>query len=136
MDCAEVGQRLVEYHFATLDDDARDALEEHLVACTACLRAYLAFKRATESGASEKPSSATRARLRASVASAFAKPTHAPVRLFARRIPLYQGLAFAAVAAALTLLAPGFVRRLSTPSTGTASKVDTSRPVADSLEIY
>jgi hypothetical protein len=146
MDCAGVRSRLVGYHFAALADDERDAVDAHLLGCGGCLRAYLAFKRATETRKSaeaidDRPSPEIRRRLRAEVAASFASgaselitPARPNVAFLARRIPLYQGLAFAAIAAAITLLAIGRARAV--PVREGVPEVDSSRPRAESLQIY
>jgi anti-sigma factor RsiW len=131
MDCTAVASRLVPYHFATLSDEDRAAVDAHLLGCRACLRSYLALKHATERGV-ERPSDAVRARLRAEVARTFA-PRRSR-RLFARRIPLYQGVALAAVAAVIAFVAAGRPRftRVDEP----IPQVDTSRPHAESVELF
>lgn len=139
MDCAGVASHLVAYHFAAVSEDERDTIDAHLVACTACLRTYLALKRAADARPAEKPSPEAKAKLRAEVARAFPpKKKKAPASaLFARRIPLYQGIAFAAIAAAIALVAPSVVRSVSRPPIDDgAAEVDTSRSRAESLQIY
>src|SRR5688500_18756336 len=134
MDCTGVASLVVAYHFGAVDDAERSAVEEHLVACTTCLKTYLALKRATESGSGERPSPKARARLRDAVEREV-RPRS--VSLFARRIPLYQGLVAAAIAAAITLATPTVMRRLARHDVGDgAPEVDTSRPRAASLQIY
>jgi hypothetical protein len=140
MDCAGVAIHLVAYHLATVADDERDAIDAHLLDCTACLKTYLALKRATDRRPLERPSGAVRARLRADVAAAFPKPSSAPrVAIFARRIPLYQGLFAAALAAAIALVVPGLLREGSISPhevrDGTPH-VDSARPRAESFQIY
>src|SRR4051812_24623127 len=127
MDCA--GVDLVAYHFATLDDDARDAIDAHLIACTTCLRAYLSLKRAAEKGPLDRPSKDMRDRLRADVERTFAKKR---VVFFRRKIPLYQGLVAAALAAAITI----FVLGDRTPVREGVPQVDTSRARAEAFQIY
>ena len=130
MDCTAVASHLVAYHFGATTDEERDAIDAHLVACTACLRTYLALKHASERAPLERPSSHVKARLRAEAARRFSpRPP-----LFARRIPLYQGVALAAIAAAVTLLVPRVLHRTEVRE-GTP-QVDTSRPRAESLQIY
>jgi anti-sigma factor RsiW len=138
MDCAGVASHLVAYHFAAVTEEERDAIDAHLVSCTACLKTYLALKRATDANPVEKPSPQVKAKLRAEVARTFApKKPAAPIPLFARRIPLYQGIAFAAIAAAIALVAPGIARSVSRPAIDDgAAEVDTSRSRAESLHIY
>jgi anti-sigma factor RsiW len=139
MDCALIEGRLVEYQLATLEDADREAVEAHLVACTGCLRTYLALKahvdRAT--GAGEVPSEAARARLRAAVQERFRPtPTRRLRRWLSRPVPLYQGLAVAAVVAVFAALAPTLARSLRPAGARPAERVDTVRPAAESLTIY
>lgn len=146
MDCAGMTDRVWGYHFGTLDPPSTDEVEAHLLTCTACLRAYLALRRATLEAPSERPSGEARARLRAAVAARYAPqatiegtarttPSARP-RFFARRIPLYQGLAFAAIAAAVVLSLQGAVRLAERRVGAGAPDIDTSRPRANSLRIY
>jgi anti-sigma factor RsiW len=144
MDCALTQGRLVEYHFATLEEADRQAVEEHLVVCTGCLRTYLALKahadRAGASGpstAGEMPSDAARERLRAAVAARF-RPTPARRvrRWLSRPVPFYQGLAVAAVVAIAAALAPTLARSVRSTAAHPAERVDTARPTAQSLTIY
>lgn len=133
MDCARVASDLVAYHLATLDDGARDAIDAHLLGCTTCLRAYLSLKRAAEKGPLDRPSRDVRARLRDEVERTFApKPR---VVFLRRRIPLYQGIVAAALAAAITTLVLGDVMRRAQVREG-VPQVDTSRARAESLQIY
>jgi hypothetical protein len=140
MDCTKVAAHLVAYHLGTAFDDDRDAVEAHLLGCRSCLETFLALKRATEkrkTGEELAPSPATRARLRAEVARTFATEPAPKVRLFARRIPLYQGLAAAAIAAAISLAAPSVIERFAKRDVGNgAPEVDSSRSRAASLLIY
>lgn len=130
MDCTAVASHLVAYHFGATTDEERDAIDAHLVACTACLRTYLALKHASERAPLERPSARVKEALRAEAMRRFAP--RAP--LFARRIPLYQGVALAAIAAAVTLLVPRVIHRTEIRE-GTP-QVDTSRARAESLQIY
>ncbi len=134
MDCVVVD--LAAYHFGTLDEGARDAVEEHLLACTACLRAYLALKRRTVAGASSGvPSDAARARLRAAVEERFRPSPIGRARAWmARPIPRYQGLAVALVALVFAAVVPALVERPAPLAGGRF--VDTARLTAASLGIY
>lgn len=137
MDCAGVASRLVPYHFAALAEDERDAVAEHLLGCRACLGTYLALKHAAERGPLDRPSPRVRARLREDVARAFAPTRAGGPRLFARRIPLYQGVVAAALAAAIALFVPRIASRLAAADVREgAPEVDTSRARAESLQIY
>lgn len=129
MDCTGVASHLVAYQFGATTDDERVAIDAHLVACTACLRTYLALKHAAEAGALERPASRVKADLRARVAKRARRPS-----LLARRIPLYQGVALAAIAAAVALLVPRARERIVVRE-GTP-QVDTARARAESLHIY
>jgi anti-sigma factor RsiW len=137
MDCAGVAGHLVGYHFATLGEAERDAIDAHLLGCKACLAAYFAFKRASEKSPLEKPSAAVKERLRASVLAAFPKPAARPahVTLLARRIPLYQGLFAAALAAAIALAIPTLLHPRGTVREG-APQIDSARPHAEAFQIY
>jgi anti-sigma factor RsiW len=135
MDCAGVGEHLVSYHLANASEEEREAVERHLVDCNACLRTYLALKRAADRAGLERPSPEVRSRLRASVAEAFPR-SRGSRTVFARKIPLYQGFALAAIAAAIALFAPSVAHRvLRAPTAGTPA-IDTSRTHAESLHIY
>jgi hypothetical protein len=135
MDCALIADRLIGYHFATCDEDERPRIEGHLLECATCLRAYLSLKRDVElgPGRGERPGPGVRERLRARVAAEFTPRPRA--RLLTRRIPLYQGLAAAALAAGLALVLPSLLRDRPGPRGGEAD-VDTRRPSPESLTIY
>ena len=150
MDCTGVASELVAYHLGSIEAETRDAIDAHLLECTACLKTYLALKRAADASPRERPSDEARRRLRAEVERTFVRKSKESttqettttkkenvVPLFRRRIPLYQGLAFAAVAAAIALGAPTLFQRFSRERVGDgAPEVDTSRPRAESLQIY
>ena len=151
MDCTGIAD-LALYHLGVVTDDERSAVEAHLVECSACLRTYLAIKRAAERGDHERPRPEVRARLRAEVARAFpprearagvAGDTSSPaaprprLAVLGRRIPLYQGVALAAVAAAIALALPNVIHRAGRPDARPgAPSIDTSRTRAESLHIY
>jgi anti-sigma factor RsiW len=141
MDCRLTEGELVSYYFATTSDEERDRIDTHLLECTACLRAYLRVKHHVERGTSlgARPSPATKARLRADVAAAF-RPT-APDRVrrwLGRPIPLYQGLAAAAVALLVAGTAPAIASWIASPGARptTTERIDTSRANAESLTFY
>jgi len=152
MDCTGVASHLVAYHFATVSDEERDAIDAHLLGCTTCLASYLALKRATDKSPLERPAASVKARLRAEIAAAFpAQPAQpaaavavaeAPARparvaLLARRIPLYQGLFAAAVAAAIALAVPTLLRQQRQRDVPEgAAQIDSARPRAESFQIY
>lgn len=136
MDCSLIAEELVAYCFGTCTDPTRLAFENHLLECGDCLRAYLALKRELEIGPAggERPSPALRERLRADVAARFGRPR---VRWFERRIPLYQGLAAASIAAALALVLPSAIDDLRERSNDRSGAViDTSRSIPESSTIY
>jgi anti-sigma factor RsiW len=139
MDCTGVASHLVAYHLGSIEPRDRDAIDAHLLSCTSCLKTYLALKRAMDARPTERPSAEARARLRADVERAFAREAKNSnvVPLLRRKIPLYQGIAFAAVAAAIAFITPGVLHRFSHERVGDgAPEVDTSRPRAESLQIY
>lgn len=139
MDCTLIQGHLIGYHFATLADDERAAVEEHLVACGECLRTYLALKSFVDRGspAEPGPSEAARLRLRAAVEARF-RPTPARrvTRWLRRPVPLYQGLAVAALVAVAAVLAPAVARIVLHDDARSTERVDSARPVAESLTIY
>jgi anti-sigma factor RsiW len=138
MDCAGVAGGLVAYHLGTIADDERDAVEAHLISCASCLKTYLALKRAADhAGKLERPRPEVRERLRAEVLRTFAAAKPEP-KSFRRRIPLYQGVALAAIAAAVALAAPN-VLQWAGRSSGhhhAEPSIDTTRTRAESLHIY
>lgn len=137
MDCARVAEHLVAYHLANVTEDEREAVEAHLVDCSSCLKTYLALKRAADRAEHARPRPEVKARLRAEVARTFPSKRAPRVTgaLLFRRIPLYQGVALAALAAAIALVAPAVLHRAQwTSHPGTP--VDTSRTQAHSLHIY
>ncbi len=157
---------LIDYHFAVAEGERRRAMEEHLIGCTACLRAYLDLKRAIEtlpdlpaappaSPASpfrpalsgerqdDRPGEAARLRLRAEVARTFAVPRRAPhrhlARFLSRPIPLYQAAAAFLLLIGAGLLPPMLRARPGATRPLFASSgeiVDTSRQRAASLNLY
>lgn len=104
MDCPLIRGELVAYHFGSVDEATRDAVEAHLLGCPGCLRAFLALKREIETaGASPRPSPAARERLRQAVARDLASRASAARPLWWRR-PLAFGFVTAAAAAAMLLV--------------------------------
>ena len=140
MDCTLIQTHLIGYHFATISEEERAGVERHLVECRGCLRTYLALKAHVDRGTSDDdaPSAEGRARLRARVEARFRPTATRRVRRWLTRpVPLYQGLAVAAVIALGAALAPSLVRALSPqPSAHFAERVDSARPIAQSLTIY
>jgi anti-sigma factor RsiW len=138
MDCALIQDRIVGYQFATLDEADREAVAAHLVGCGACLRTYLALKAHVDRGASyEGPSEAARLRLRSAVQARFrATPARRALRWLSRPVPLYQGLAVAALVAVVAAFGPALAHVLRAHAARPAERVDTTRPAAQSLTIY
>ena len=67
---SHVESELTGYHFGALDDETRRRVEEHLMECPECVRAFVEIKRAIEtSEAAPVPSDTARARLRRAVRS-------------------------------------------------------------------
>ena len=67
---SHVESELTGYHFGVLGDEERRRVEEHLIECPECVRAFVEIKRAIEtSEAAPAPSDAARARLRRAVKS-------------------------------------------------------------------
>jgi anti-sigma factor RsiW len=139
MDCAGVAGVLVAYHLGSIADEERDEVEAHLLSCPTCIRTYLALKRAADRAAGaavERPRPEVRERLRAEVMRSFAPKNK--VATLGRRIPLYQGVALAAIAAAVALVAPSFLQWAGRNSghNEPSSAIDTNRTRAESLHIY
>ncbi|MGH7296301.1 MAG: anti-sigma factor family protein [Polyangiaceae bacterium] len=140
MDCTLNQSLLIGYHFATVTDGERSEVEKHLVDCQSCLRTYLALKAHVDRGTSDDdaPSDGARARLRAAVEARF-RPTPAwrLRRWLTRPVPLYQGLAVAALLLLAAALGPAVIRAVHPgSSTHFAERVDSARPTAESLTIY
>jgi len=139
MDCSLTLGNLIGYQFATVSDEERQQVEAHLVECTSCLRSYLALKaHADRGGDAEGPSEAARLKLRAAVAARFRPtPTRRVGRLLTRPVPLYQGLAVAAVVALAAALGPALARVVHPAlSAHVAERVDTARPSPESITLY
>ena len=67
---SHVESELTGYQLGVLDDETRRRVEEHLIECPECVRAFVEIKRAIEtSEAAPAPSDAARARLRRAVKS-------------------------------------------------------------------
>jgi len=139
MDCALIQGKLIEYQFATLEGVDREAVEVHLLACKDCLWTYLTLKAQVDrgSGAGEVPSEAARLRLRAAVQARFRSTATRRLRSWlSRPMPLYQGLAIAALVAVAAALAPSLAHSFRSSGARPAEQVDTARPAAESLTIY
>jgi anti-sigma factor RsiW len=105
MDCHVIQPDLVPYHFAELEDDARRSVETHLTECPACLRDFIALKRAMEIS-DERPSPAAKARLQEAVTReiAAATPRRSRVAWSWWERPLAAAFASAAVVAAIMMV--------------------------------
>jgi anti-sigma factor RsiW len=142
MDCALIGPELFAYHVGALEEEVRGRVDAHLLQCTECLRTYLALKHHVDRGgsAAARPSDALRERLRADVQAAFRRPVRERAfRLLNRPVPLYQGLAVAALAVAIVMLAPVVAQRHGHGPADRASageRVDTSRTTPESVTFY
>ena len=139
MDCRVIQSELFAYALGTSSDLDRDRTDEHLLGCTTCLRAYLRLKHHVERGASlgARPSDATRRRIREDVAALVRPRGVARVRQWLRRpIPLYQGLAVAAVAAGIAIALPQMLTTLARRPPETTARVDMSKPVPQALAVY
>ena len=127
MDCKLIEPELIGFHFGTLEDETRRAVELHLPGCATCVRAFLDTKRTLEAGGrGELPSEAARARLRQAVAREIAL----------RRRPLRRSLALslAVAAVAVGIFVSGALRR--PPASGiTVPAVDTVRTASTSLDV-
>jgi len=107
MTCAEIEPELVGYHFAALDDDARQRVEAHLVECPACVRELVTLKRAIETSEDAPPlAEAARQRLRRAVAS--------ELGISERKWSWWERPLALAVAASIVLVAGATTRALAT----------------------
>jgi anti-sigma factor RsiW len=139
MDCRLIHPELLPYLLGASSDAERERMDTHLVGCESCLRAYLRLKHDVQRGAvaSARPSDQTRRRIRADVAAIVRPRGAARVRNWLRRpIPLYQGLAVAAVAAGLAIALPQVLSALTQRPPETTARVDMSRPVPQMLAVY
>jgi anti-sigma factor RsiW len=67
---SHIESELTGYQFGTLGEETRRRVEEHLIECPECVKAFVEIKRAIEtSEAAPAPSDAARARLRRAVKS-------------------------------------------------------------------
>jgi predicted anti-sigma-YlaC factor YlaD len=109
MDCRLIQPELVRFHFGDAEEEVRAPVEEHLLGCAACLKAYLSLKREIETSPErgEAPSMMAKARLRKAVAA----------ELASRRLPATRRIAWGtAVAAAAATLLMVFAVRAIEPS--------------------
>lgn len=104
MSCETIEPELIGYHFATLEPATRRRVEEHLLTCDACVRAYVTLKRDIELGEDEAaPSEASRLKLRRAVMAELSGQAARPWRWWER--PFAFGFAAASVALALFAVA-------------------------------
>ncbi len=108
MDCALILPDLVSYHFGAIEDSR---VEEHLLECKECLRAYLKLKRQLDAEP-ERPSPRVRAALVAEVRS---------LRRRSRR-----RFVAIAIAAAIAAIVPFAVNRLLPKHEAPGIVIDTS----------
>jgi anti-sigma factor RsiW len=105
VDCQLIQKELVAYHFGTIAEEARAAVEEHLVGCSTCVRDFVALKREIETASQrEAPSAMAKARLRRAVAAEIgARPARAwwerPLAIACAAAALSIGLASVRVVA-------------------------------------
>lgn len=129
MQCADVQDELVSFHFATCSQPMREALREHLRACSACAQAYLDLKLDIESAESmaEKPSPRCHARLQRDVQAWLLPPPVAepppsrwqrvwqPLALWLRQpLPRYRAAFGVAVVSAASVLILSLLPRSAT----------------------
>ncbi|MBI5545800.1 MAG: zf-HC2 domain-containing protein [Deltaproteobacteria bacterium] len=75
MDCKLIEPELVAYHFGSVSDQTRSAIEEHLLGCPGCLKSMLALKREIETAEEgPQPSATARVKLRSAVARELGVP--------------------------------------------------------------
>jgi anti-sigma factor RsiW len=136
-DCRRFDEDLIPYVLGLVDDEARARLDEHMVGCATCLRAFLETKRHVErAGGSPRPSPAAKERLRQALFDRPAASRPARVwRSLARPVPLYQAFGAVLAVAALAALVPRFVE-IGAARTRAHVRVDTSRQVPESVGIY
>ena len=145
VDVSSVEERLVAYHFGTVDDDVRDAIEEHLLGCAKCLRAYMRLKRELDRKGALKPGAHVRQRLRAEVMATFKPKTISPLRAWLAQ-PISRGRGIAAgvalaIAAAITVAVVPLTKRNDAPAPVQVTqvggaRVDSARPSAESTRLY
>lgn len=130
MDCTLIEGDLIPFHFGTLAEAPRAALESHLRGCASCLVAYLEVKRALDQGAAsvERPSQLLKARLRTDLAAEFVR---------GRRLRRVVG-AVAAMLVVGTLLGVFWRRPTRAPAplpavNVTNQPIDSARPVTASV---
>jgi len=102
MRCEDFQANVVAWHFGEVTAEEREAAEQHLVGCAACLREYLKVKRELEAPAeAPRPSAASREKLRGAVADLVAPK---PARWLWWERPLAFALAGAAALLAISLV--------------------------------
>jgi hypothetical protein len=106
--CGSIRPHLIAFHFGIPASDGeanREAIEAHLLSCTACLRELFEVKRAIETAEDvPPPSEAIRIRLRVAVAAAV-RPDAPPRRWWHRPLALaFAGSALIASMAATEMM--------------------------------
>ena len=105
MSCREMEPELVGYHFGVISDELRQHVEEHLVECAHCIRAFVAIKRDIETADfGPSPSPAARQRLRLAVAEELGIARSRPAQWSWWERPLAFGFAGLAVLLAILTL--------------------------------
>lgn len=130
MDCAEIDEELLDYHFGAGEQERRDAVRSHLRGCAKCVQRFLDLKHDIDSGAAMglRPSEPARARLRADVVALFRPSLFGLTqRWLAQPTPRYRaGMAMVAMMAVLVVASALGLR----PTPGQRQ----SAPVASQLE--
>jgi hypothetical protein len=87
-----MNDRLIDFHLGLVGDGERAEIEEALLTSPAALREYLTLKRAFDLGATsaERPSAATRERVRAAL-----RPRRVPRAVYPAVLALAMGVALA-----------------------------------------
>jgi hypothetical protein len=123
MDCAEIEDELLDFHFAVGSQERRDEVRMHLRQCQVCTQQFLDLKHDIDSGAAmtARPSQEARARLRADVAALFRPSLFGQAQVWlAQPTPRYRaGMAMVAmlgVVLGLGALTAGLQRRAPLPS--------------------
>ncbi len=136
MDCSLIQSELALYHLGTVGDEERARIDTHLLECNECLRAYFAVKRHIDAERI-KPSAELRARLSLSVREAFRSTTRSRVQRWLQRpIPVYQGIAAAAMALIFALAAPLLAKgSVRTQLKAGGVQIDTARAHPEKLDL-
>lgn len=139
MDCADVKDELIAFHFAGGSQESRDRVHQHLRGCLACAGSYLDLKHDIDSGAAleQPPSPACETRLRRDVAAWLLPPAPLPsqsqrpdpagqrrgtLAWLTQPMPRYRAMAAAAVLCIVAVTAVSRLRPVTpaAPTAGTA----------------